>query len=239
MYCHGMATYAMGEAYGMQSDPTVDTRLRKPLAKAVAYILETQSTRDGGWRYLKGQISDVSMFGWQLMALKSAETAGIAVPDAAKRKMIQFLLDHSSGKNKGLASYQKRYKVSETMTAEALFCKQIFRIPRNHPASKEAAEYLLARKPRRSKLNLYYWYYGTLAMFQYGGGEWKQWNDAVRAALVAEQTTSGANEGSWDPKGPWGRYGGRVYSTALSALCLEVYYRFLPLYKMSGQRDAK
>eukprot|EP00913_Durusdinium_trenchii_P023359 g21937.t1 len=238
MYCHGMATYALGEAYAMQSDPTVDTRLRKPLSKAVAYILDTQSTTDGGWRYLKGQISDVSMFGWQLMALKSAETAGIAVPDEAKRRMVQFLLDHSSGPNKGLASYQKRYKVSETMTAEALFCKQIFRIPRNHPASKEAAEYILARKPRRSRLNLYYWYYGTLAMYQYGGKEWKQWNDAVRDALVAEQSTTGDNDGSWDPKGPWGKYGGRVYSTALSALCLEVYYRFLPLYKMSGQRDA-
>lgn len=239
MYCHGMATYAMGEAYAMQSDPTVDTRLRKPLAKAVAYILDTQSTTDGGWRYLKGQISDVSMFGWQLMALKSAETAGIAVPDDAKRRMIQFLIAHSSGKNKGLASYQKRYKVSETMTAEALFCKQIFRIPRDHPASKEAAEYILARKPQRSKLNLYYWYYGTLAMYQYGGKEWTEWNDAVRDALVAEQATKGDDDGSWDPKGPWGPYGGRVYSTALSALCLEVYYRFLPLYKMSGKRDVK
>ncbi|GAB4142171.1 MAG: hypothetical protein Tsb009_12300 [Planctomycetaceae bacterium] len=237
MYCHGMVTYALAEAYGMQSDPTVDTRLREPLAKAVAYILDAQSQRDGGWRYLKGQVSDMSMFGWQLMALKSAETAGLKVPDNAKRRMIQFLLDHSSGANKGLASYQKDYKVSAAMTAEALFCKQIFRIPRNHPASKEAAEYLVARKPRRSQLNLYYWYYGTLAMFQYGGPEWDQWNTAIRQALVADQVSSGDNEGSWDPKGPWGPYGGRVYSTALSALCLEVYYRFLPLYKMSGQKS--
>jgi hypothetical protein len=121
------------------------------------------------------------------------------------------------------------------MTAEALFCKQIFRIPRDHPACTEAVEYLMDRLPRRSKLNLYYWYYGTLAMFQYGGPEWKKWNDAVRAALVAEQTTTGENAGSWDPRGPWGPYGGRVFSTAMSALCLEVYYRFLPLYKISGR----
>ena len=36
--------------------------------------------------------------------------------------------------------------------------------------------------------------------------------------------------GSWDPSGPWGRYGGRLYSTAISTLTLEVYYRLLPLY---------
>ena len=32
--------------------------------------------------------------------------------------------------------------------------------------------------------------------------------------------------GSWDPVGPWGVDGGRVYSTAILAMCLEVYYRY-------------
>jgi len=239
MYCHGMATYALAEAYSMQSDKTTDTRIRRPLLKAVKYILDNQNPTDGGWRYLKGQISDMSMFGWQLMALKSAEIAGVRIPDSSKKLMVKFLLAHSFGPKKGLSAYQKDYPVTDTMTAEALFCKQIFRIPREHPACKEAVDYLMERLPRRSKLNLYYWYYGTLAMFQYGGPEWKKWNDAVRAALVAEQTTTGDNAGCWEPRGPWGPYGGRVFSTAMSALCLEVYYRFLPLYKMSGRGIGK
>jgi hypothetical protein len=33
-------------------------------------------------------------------------------------------------------------------------------------------------------------------------------------------------DGSWDPIGEWGISGGRVYSTALGAMTLEVYYRF-------------
>ncbi len=33
-------------------------------------------------------------------------------------------------------------------------------------------------------------------------------------------------KGSWDPIGPWGGDGGRVYSTAIMALCLEVFYRY-------------
>ena len=33
-------------------------------------------------------------------------------------------------------------------------------------------------------------------------------------------------KGSWDPIDPWGPDGGRVYSTASSRMCLEVYYRY-------------
>ncbi|MEO1995275.1 MAG: hypothetical protein ABGZ17_08365, partial [Planctomycetaceae bacterium] len=66
---------------------------------------------------------------------------------------------------------------------------------------------------------------------------WRTWNERVRDLLIAEQHTSGAQAGSWDPYGRWGSYGGRIYSTALSTLCLEVYYRFLPLYKMGGRYD--
>ena len=90
MYCHGIATYAIAEAYGMQNDPASNTMLRDPLARAVRFILENQNP-DGGWRYVKGQKSDISMFGWQLMALKSAEIAGVAIPREAKSKMVGFL----------------------------------------------------------------------------------------------------------------------------------------------------
>lgn len=50
------------------------------LAKAVQYILDVQNPKDGGWRYLPGQRGDMSMFGWQLMALRGAEVAGIGIP---------------------------------------------------------------------------------------------------------------------------------------------------------------
>ena len=47
---------------------------------------------------------------------------------------------------------------------------------------------------------------------------------------MARQQARGRHAGSWSPDTVWGGYGGRVYTTALGALCLEVYYRFLPLY---------
>jgi hypothetical protein len=76
---------------------------------------------------------------------------------------------------------------------------------------------------------MYYWYWGTLAMFQVGGEVWGKWNEALKEAVVEHQhlAGSGARAGSWDPVGPWGvQDGGRVYSTALMTLCLEIYYRY-------------
>ncbi|HLQ44538.1 MAG TPA: hypothetical protein VK137_07415 [Planctomycetaceae bacterium] len=240
MYCHAMATYALAESLSMQSDLSSDARLRDPLAYAVGYIVDQQNP-DGGWRYVKGQSSDMSIFGWQLMALKSAEIAGLSIPEATKTKMVQFLKDRSLGQNKGLAGYRlvggQSLPPTDSMTAEALFCKQILGISRTNSACTEAVQHMRQRLPRPSTHNLYYWYYGTLAMYQYGGNPWRQWNEALRDTLIAEQRTRGHQAGSWDPKPPWGAYGGRIFSTAVSTLCLEVYYRFLPLYQMGGQYE--
>lgn len=237
MYCHAIATYAMAEALGMQTDRSTLERLRRPVERAVGYIVSTQNPADGGWRYLPGQKSDMSMFGWQLMALKSADIAGIPMPARTRVLMIQFLKDRSLGKQNGLASYRlldPKYPPlapSPSMTAEALFCKQMLGLKRDNPQSMEAVKHLRERLPTRKAEDLYYWYYGTLAMYQYGGEDWTEWNAALRDTLVADQRTTGHAAGSWDPHAPWGAYGGRVFSTALSTLCLEVYYRFLPLYQ--------
>ena len=48
----------------------------------------------------------------------------------------------------------------------------------------------------------------------------------VKAAVLDSQRMDGAHRGSWDPLGPWGHSGGRVYSTALMVLNLEVYFRY-------------
>jgi len=74
---------------------------------------------------------------------------------------------------------------------------------------------------------MYYWYYGSYAMFQMGGNRyWEPWNKAMKAAVVDSQVRDGHAKGSWDPIGPWGGVGGRVYATALMTLCLQVYYRY-------------
>ena len=91
--------------------------------------------------------------------------------------------------------------------------------------------YVSVGKKGRDSYNLYYWYYGTLAMYQHGGDAWYRWNAQVRDAVVRRQRDRGHSAGSWDPDvSPYGAKGGRVYCTALAALSLEVYYRYLRLY---------
>ena len=83
-------------------------------------------------------------------------------------------------------------------------------------------------------VDLYYWYYGTLCVFQQGGDVWKRWNEAMKTALVTNQCKQGDDAGSWNPVGAFSSEWGRVGQTALGCLCLEVYYRYLQL-----QPDAK
>ena len=70
-------------------------------------------------------------------------------------------------------------------------------------------------------IDMYYWYYGSLAIFQVGGTAWDKWNEAMKPAIIDHQRKDGAFRGSWDPVGPWGAEGGRVYSTALMVLALK------------------
>jgi hypothetical protein len=92
----------------------------------------------------------------------------------------------------------------------------------------------LANPPNPREINLYYWYYATLALHHHRASDeaaaaaWQTWNGALTDVLLDTQIDSGPDAGSWSPDTNWGGYGGRVYSTALAAMCLEVYYRYAP-----------
>ena len=230
MYCHAIAAFALAEAYGMQSDPNAFPELRDSVRGSVRLIAAMQN-EDGGWRYGRGGESDMSMFGWQLMALKSAVNAGITVPEETRRGMTKFLQARSLGSRGGLAGYKLNERPTPAMTAEALFCRQMFNVRQSDAASQEAVGYLRQNLPRLAAYDEYYWYYGTLAMFQYDGEPWEDWNSSLRDMLISQQRTGGPLEGSWDPKGKWSGIGGRLYATALSTMSLEVYYRFLRIYQ--------
>jgi hypothetical protein len=88
----------------------------------------------------------------------------------------------------------------------------------------------LSELPGEANFNLYYWYYATFSMYQLQGVYWQRWNEALRTTLVNLQVKEGPLAGSWNTNDLWGGHGGRVYTTALASLTLEVYYRFLPLY---------
>jgi hypothetical protein len=234
MYCHAMATFALGEAQAMSGDK----RLEPGLRRAVAYSVRAQHPSTGGWRYRVGDTGDTSQLGWQMMSLWSAQQAGVEISPQTWTGVERFLRSVRRGRHGGLASYRADGPASTSMTAEALYCRLLLDETigggLDERSAGEATESLLANRPTSDRVNLYYWYYGTLALHhrQYSSPQaedaWFAWNSDLTNVLLRAQADSGPETGSWSPNTIWGGYGGRVYTTAMAALCLEVYYRYAP-----------
>jgi hypothetical protein len=171
-----------------------------------------------------------------MMALASAQRAGIKPPAQTWILAERFLRSVRRGIDGGLASYRPDSGPSTSMTAEALYCRLLLAEFQggmlDETATAEATGALLAAMPETQRVNLYYWYYATLALHhrhqqsEHAAADWQTWNDALTAALLATQVTEGLDAGSWNTNTVWGGYGGRVYTTAMAAMCLEVYYRY-------------
>jgi hypothetical protein len=242
-YSHGIAAIALCEAYGM----TGDRSLRAPAQRALDFIVASQHPVEGGWRYSPGSGTDTSVSGWQMMALKSGELAGLNVPAKAYDGVRKWL-DIAQGPSGTPSKYSYRpasniphqRQPSTVMTAEGLLMRLYTGWPRNDPRVIEGAEFLKQHLPaigtRASpQRDAYYWYYATQLMFQVQGEPWNAWNERMRAVLLPTQVQAGPLAGSWNPRGQvndrWGVEAGRIYVTAMHLLMLEVYYRHLPLYQ--------
>jgi hypothetical protein len=229
MYSQGIATIALSEAFGM----TGDSRLAEPVRRAVQFIVEGRNTQTGGWRYDPGDPADTSVTGWQIMALKSAQMAGVEVPAEAFDSTRQWLERVSRRSRPGVYAYQANRRASPAMTAEGMFTQQLLGAQRDAPHMQASADFLVENLPDwNARANTYYWYYATLALFQFQGPAWQRWNEALKPQLLARQIKEGKAAGSWPPVGDWSQQGGRLYQAALCTLMLEVYYRYLPLYAL-------
>jgi hypothetical protein len=229
MYTHGQATIVLCEAFAM----TGDEELRIPAQKAVDFVLKAQYT-DGGWRYTpapRTQRGDTSVVGWQLMALQSARSANLTVPDEAWG-MADLYMDSVQHRSGALYSYQARGGPTPVMTAEGLLCRMYLGWQKDRPGLVNGVEFLTQNHlPSNNNPNIYYWYYGTQVMHHYGGREWDEWNTRMRDILVQSQERGGHAAGSWSPRGDHAGAGGRIYMTSLATCTLEVYYRHLPIFR--------
>ena len=244
-YEMGIAAMAVSEAYGLTRSPKVGRMAQK----AVDFIVKTQPDH-GGFRY-QGAVAknegDMSVTGWQVMAIKSAICSELRVPEQAVERTRIYLKNSAAGYGKSKYTVGAGGPGSPAIWAIGVLCRQF--IGGDYDADIRAGcDALLthakgggggARKGRDILVgDLYYTYYSVLAMYQMGGEYWTQWNALFRAPLVKAQVHKRFDaqgrfvRGSWNPENHhWGKRGGRVYSTAMAILSLEVYYRFLPVYK--------
>ena len=221
MYGHGLAALALCEAYAMTEDPA----LRSEATQAVRFI-EYAQHGEGGWRYQPKQPGDISVFGWQLMALKSALLGDIKV-DSTTIGMAEFWLDRVQQADGAYYGYQHPGKMVSP-TSIGLLSRMYLGWPKEDPRMHKGVDFLSDEGP--SKTDMYYNYYATNVLCHYGGPQWEGWNDELKAYLIKTQSRKGYTTGSWYFDEKHSRVGGRLYVTCLSAMILEVYYRHMPLY---------
>jgi len=254
LYSHAQATIALCEVYGM----TRDEAFGNPARQAVTYAVSAQGG-NGGWRYEPGKPGDMSVTGWYLMALKSAEMAGIDLPAETWVRVGEFVdsvaLDDGTRYGYRLETPLKPPgPATAAVSAEGLLCRQYLGWPRTDRRLRAGIDALVAANPvvwpaRKQKLgpgadakpaalvekDVYAWYYITQIAHHHGGEPWERWNARLRQELPGGQVTEGGQAGSWDPAmDKWGHVGGRLFTTCFCTWMLEVYYRHLPLYRTAA-----
>jgi hypothetical protein len=228
-YTQGIATIVFCELYGMTKDPNIKERAQK----AVNYIVSVQETA-GGWGYQPKDATsqDISIVGWQIQALRSARTSELNVPESAWKKSEDWLKGVSSDKETKYG-YRSKTDPSITRSAVGLLCRQYMGWGPQNPSLAMGVEFLKTAVPDDSRWDMYYYYYATQVLHFFEGKDWFEvWNPAIKKVLLGRQVKGGANGGSWDADNQiFGNSTGRLGTTCLACLTLEVYYRHLPLYK--------
>jgi len=173
-----------------------------------------------------------------------AKPSGLKVPVESIDGAIKFLNQVESPNRKHFYGYTDNQSIGQRRTAMGCVSRLALGWKPGDVASGVEGFVAEGGVPKwdanGSLVDLYYWYYGSLAAFQQGGGVWEKWNAALAEALVNNQEHGRDEDGSWMPVGSHSEYWGRVGQTALAALCLEVYYRYPRLYQDAhGPAEAK
>jgi len=222
MYEHALATLALSEVWGMCDRDEV----RDVLKRAVNVILRAQNPQ-GGWRYQPQPIdADVSVTVMQIVALASAQEAGILVPAQVVRKAIAYV---KSCQNKfdGGFSYQPGGSNPTLSSSAAGVMSLLMCGERESKAVARGLEYIRTRPEKEfeeTKFYSYAHYYAVQAMYQAGEAYYQEWYPKIHDALLRSQKPDGCWQGT-------GGESGYSYGTSMAILVLGVPYRFLPIYQ--------
>ena len=243
-YQHLLATLVLCEAASFTDSPAI----RGPARRGLEVILAAQEP-GAGWRYhfTSKDDTDTSVTAWAVRALHAGREVGLLEEAEVERAFAgaRDWLDAVTEPATGRVGYYERGSTSarvqdvndhypvegvEAMTAAATFARIL--MGADEEALAPQADLLLRSLPRRvpseGRNDFYYWMHGTEAMAQLGGGHWKAWRSALLRALAPLQREDAEGScvgGSWDPDGPWGYSGGRVFATALAVLSLQGDFR--------------
>ena len=248
LYNHAYATLAIAEAYAI----THDENLRLAAQHGVTKILACQNPYSGWrYDFPPTGETDTCLTALMVIVLKKAADAGIAIgPDALESALcwiddvtdrvtyrVGYLKDdmYSSAR---LPAVGNRYPAARvaTMTALGVLVRKYAAgksVEKSSAYIRDKGIAVIAGQPPTwtppeteggSSVDFYYWYYGTLAVSETGGKEWPSWSKSMRSVLLENQKLAAGqcDYGSWEPADAWSSVGGRVYSTSLNCLTLQL-----------------
>lgn len=237
MYHHGISTLMLAEVMGM-TDAKLAKELRPKLEKAVSVILIAQNTQpnvyQGGWRYnVQNHDADLSVTGWQLLALRAAKNLGCDISADRIDLAIGYIL-RSRDVSTGGFCYQPGGRVTMSCTGTGVLALEL--AGKDRRLSREALQagsYILKHPPHWGDEHFSYAiYYCSQATFQLGNNYWNYYRPLMHKVLFDNQQANGSWVGGSEGVGP-------AYSTAMHVLALTVEYRFLPIYQRHEEPQKK
>jgi hypothetical protein len=223
MTAHGLATLVLCETYTM----TQDKDLIVPAQLAVRFSERSQNRKTGGWGVQPDERDDMHVFGWQFLALSSGQHARMLLSSQTFARTEDYLdqqqLDH--GRAYG------RFMPGQDAQATAIGLWSRAGTSRRYvdEAWRDGARQLLETGPAEHDVERNFWM--TQIARQAGDKAWRKWIEKARPMMSNGQAADFPMRGSWfDPQDVSAEQG-RLVQTTLNLMCLEVYYRHLPVYR--------
>jgi hypothetical protein len=228
-YNTGFATEALAR-YALATGQ-VD-RCRDALRKSVEYLVDARSS-GGGWRYeRRGSECDTSVTVHVVCALHAAERAGVKVdPEAFRgaRAWMTSMTDPNFGQvgynfpggaAARPAELQNAFPPERTQSMTAAAC--VAQVCAGASAFQLGKSFSLLREmpPMARYPDMYYWDLATRAYVR----AWGQIPAPWYGALVEAATPCRAEDGGMKACDVWSSDGGRIYTTAITALALAAPY---------------
>ncbi|MBN1809307.1 MAG: terpene cyclase/mutase family protein [Planctomycetes bacterium] len=232
---HAACGTALCEAYGLARNG----RTGKAAQAAADYSVNIHQVPYSGYGLQPKQDADTLVTAWFVQQLKAAKVVGLKVPGEGFQGATNWFdkVSVTDPKQDGFGSAGGRPgEAADSLSTAAVLLGRILMGWRTTDSVCVNAAGIVGHTPpawgdENAGVDFVYWFMASHALFQVGGDSWKQWNDALRRTLPEHQLKTGDEEGSWDPAGTWSAEGGRAGSTALGALSLECYYRYLAMGK--------
>jgi hypothetical protein len=253
MYSHGICTLMVAEVVGLMPDRAEAAALREQLVRGVKLIRYAQAKSGqvrGGWRYtIQPGDADISVTGWQVMALRAAKNVGCDVPPVTIADAVEYI--NKSRAQGGGYKYTLNGNTTVACTAASILSLELAgKEFHGSEESKVSAQYIVNRlAPDRQVIQpnnvrgqphfFYGVYYTAQAMFQIGGDYWKWYRTYLHWLLLHPEGHPQQASGLWGGISGDDHQAGVNYSTAMAVLALTVEYRFLPIYQRGEEPEER